>query len=151
MKAKILYNFHQSRVAKLVAVSDFFSGFVVSADDGTSLEVRWNSLAQGYQVDIKGSAGERLSVGGGFASLFSADSKASVQVTNGQVLINADSVVVNGNISTQIDGGVVCVGLNGLPGVPGVNSCGRHMLKILVFKQIICFGDSCFIKLHVLF
>jgi hypothetical protein len=101
---------------------DFFSGFVVSADDGTSMEVRYNSLDKSYVIEAKSASGERLSVGSGFASLFSADGNSSIQVSNDQVLITGKQVTINGSQSVQIDGGVVNIGMGLVPPTP-INAC----------------------------
>lgn len=97
---------------------DFFSGFVVSADDGSSIEMRWSSFDSSYATVIKDKQGARLSVGSGFASLFSPDGNSSVQVSNGQVLINTDSFQVNAKKIAAIDGNVVCLNMNGILPTP---------------------------------
>lgn len=97
---------------------DFFGGFVVSADDGTSIEMRWNSIEKSYLVDIKDKTGARLSVGSGFASLFSADGQSSLQVTNGQVLLQSDIVQIVAKQAVKIDGGFVMLNMKLLPASP---------------------------------
>lgn len=111
------------KVIRLKGKQDsFFSGFVVSGDDGASIEMRWNSLEQSYLTEIKDAQGARLSVGGGFASLFSPDGKTSVQVSNDGVYIGGKKVTVYGETCAQIDGGVVLLGMGVTPPTP-VNAC----------------------------
>lgn len=103
---------------------DFFSGFVVSADDGASIEMRWNSLEQSYLVEMKDATGVRLSVGGGIVSMSDADGTAFVQVSKGKVFIQADEVTINGNTCARVDGGFVLLGMGVVPPVPtGPNAC----------------------------
>lgn len=103
---------------------DFFSGFVVSADDGSSIEMRWNSLEKGYLIEIKDASGVRVSVGGGFASLSDKEGTAMVQVSKGKVYVQAEQFIVNASTCAQIDGGLVLLGMGLVPPVPGgVNAC----------------------------
>ena len=104
------------------AQDDFFSGFVVAADDGASIEMRWNSMDQDYVTEIKDKDGMRLAVGGGFATLSDADGTAMVQVSKGKVFIQADQVVVNGSTCVQIDGGAILIGMGLVPPTP-INAC----------------------------
>lgn len=101
---------------------DFFSGFVVSADDGTSLEMRWNSVDQEYVIVAKGKKGERLQIGGGIAGLFSPNGKNSVQVSDESVFINAEKFKAYGSTCAEVDGGMVLVGMGVLPPTPA-NAC----------------------------
>lgn len=101
---------------------DFFSGFVVTADDGTAIELRWNGLDQEYLIEAKGKSGERLAVGSGFASLMSSDGNSCVQVSNDGVFIRGPNVTVHGDNCAQIDGGMVNIGLGLLPPTPA-NAC----------------------------
>lgn len=103
---------------------DFFSGFVVSADDGASIEMRWNSVDQSYLMEMKDATGVRLSVGGGIASLSDKEGTAFVQVSKGKVFIQADEVTINGNTCARVDGGLVLLGMALVPPVPaGPNAC----------------------------
>lgn len=111
------------KVIRLKGLQDsFFSGFVVSADDGTSLEVRWNGIDGEYAVEVKGKRGERLSVGSGFASLMSPDGQSVVQVSDDGVMIRGPRVSIVGETCAQVDGGMVLLGLGLLPPTP-VNAC----------------------------
>jgi hypothetical protein len=101
---------------------DFFSGFVVSADDGASIEMRWNSLESSYLVEIKDKLGARVSVGGGFASMFSPNGNNSVQVSDEGVFIAGKKVNVYGETCAQVDGGLVLLGMGVVPPTP-TNAC----------------------------
>jgi hypothetical protein len=70
--------------------SEFFSGFVVSADDGTTIQISWNGATNAYGVQIKDKAGAQISIGDGIAALVSPDGKSRIEVSDGQILITSD-------------------------------------------------------------
>lgn len=73
--------------------SDFFSGWVVSADDGAVVQMSWNGLTESYGIQIKDKQGAQVSVGDGTAALISPDGKTRIEVSNGKLLISSDGQV----------------------------------------------------------
>lgn len=91
--------------------SDFFSGFVVSADDGTTIQMSWNGLTSSYGVQIKDKAGAQLAIGDGIAALVSPDGKTRIEVSNGQILITSDG-------RTQVFGSPITLNHGPADGIP---------------------------------
>jgi hypothetical protein len=73
--------------------SDFFSGWVVSADDGAVVQMSWNGLTESYGFQIKDKQGAQLSVNDGIAALISPDGKTRIEVSNDGVLISSTGKV----------------------------------------------------------
>ena len=101
---------------------DFFSGWVVSADDGTSIEMRWNSADQEYVTEIKGKQGERIAVGGGQVCLFSPNGKTALQVRDAGIFACGPVFQAVMDTCVKLDAGMVLVGMGTVPPTP-INAC----------------------------
>ncbi len=102
--------------------SDFFSGFVVSADDGTTIQMSWNGATNGYGVQIKDAKGAQLSVGDGAAALVSPDGKSRIEVSDGRVFITS-------NGQTQVFGSPITLNHGPADGVPTPATGGAVVAK----------------------
>lgn len=91
--------------------SDFFSGFVVSADDGTTIQMSWNGLTSSYGVQIKDAKGAQLAVGDGTAALVSPDGNTRIEVSNGRIMATSDG-------QTQLFGSPVMLNFGPQDGLP---------------------------------
>lgn len=102
--------------------SDFFGGFVVSADDGTTIQVSWNGLTNSYGVQIKDAKGAQLSIGDGAAALVSPDGGSRIEVSNGRVFISSDG-------QTQVFGSPITLNHGPADGVPTPATGGAVVAK----------------------
>lgn len=102
--------------------SEFFSGFVVSADDGTTIQLSWNGATSSYGVQIKDSQGAQLAIGDGAAALVSPDGKSRIEVSNGRVFITSDG-------QTQVFGSPITLNHGPADGVPTPATGGAVVAK----------------------
>lgn len=102
--------------------SNFFSGFVVSADDGTTIQLSWNGATESYGVQIKDAKGAQLSIGDGAAALVSPDGGSRLEVSNGRVFITSDG-------QTQIFGSPITLNHGPADGVPTPATGGAVVAK----------------------
>ncbi len=98
--------------------SDFFSGLVIECDDGAYFRVQWNAIASAYAIKFADAKGASFTVDDGFAVMRSPDGETSIEVSNGQILMNSAVIQTNASKSVNIDGNCVCLNMNGLLPTP---------------------------------